>query len=452
MFPPFDEQEAYILCKKIIEGLESGSVRMVQSAVQSKERIGQGVMIGAAICKTPEGKTVMLCTVSGISKKLEIPDDFSEEKIFFVPPIVSQEKINAALFENDKEIHVLTDKINELKENRRIEKAKCKSMGDQEKFFREKRSVLTSKSLNAVYDLYNFHCIDGKMRKLTEICKKKLPPMGTGDCSAPKLLDYAFKSGFTVLSLCEVFYGGKNSTKIAGKTYAPCDERCALILPSMLGLKIIYRDSDIVVVEKQSGLLSVPGRGEEKQDSVASRIRKLFPDCIAQPSVHRLDMETSGLMVLAFTKEAHKELSRQFEEKKVYKEYTALLDGKIHEQKGTLTLYFRLDVENRPHQIWDELHGKKALTEYEKLCEEEYTAPNGAKRTVSRIKFVPHTGRTHQLRLASADIHGLKTPIIGDSLYGKCDEGERLMLHAKTLEFRHPSTGKRLRFESPEQF
>lgn len=446
MFPPFDEKKAFSVLQKIIAGLESGTVKMIQLSRESEERKNHGIMIGAAICRDKENCEIILCSVSGISRKLV----FSDKTITFVTPIVSPEKINDAIQKNDKEIHDLTDKINALKSNRKISENKYKSMSNEEKLLSEKRLKLCDESLNSVFNLYNFHCFDGKIRTLKQICGKKLPPTGTGDCSAPKLIDFAFNNNLKIISLSEVYYGKDNATKVSGKKYPPCEERCALILPAMLGLKIIYRDQELVVVEKPSGLLSVPGRGQDKQDCVVSRFKNLFPDAIEQPSVHRLDMETSGLMVLARTKETHRALNRLFEQKEVYKEYEALLSGTIPDEKasGTLELYFRLDVENRPHQIWDEVYGKKAVTEYHKIREEEYISPSGNKIIATRVKFIPHTGRTHQLRLASADFHGLNVSIIGDTLYGKCEEGERLMLNATVLEFTHPATGKRMRFES----
>lgn len=238
--------------------------------------------------------------------------------------------------------------------------------------------------------------------------------------------------------------------------YPPCDSRCSLILPAILGLEILYRDSDIIVVNKQSGVLSVPGRGPEKQDCIVNRVKKLFPDCIEQPSVHRLDMETSGLLVLAFTKEAHRELNRQFEAREVHKKYIALIDGilakKGIEKSGTMELFFRLDIENRPHQIWDRENGKSAVTQWQIENVEYYTAPDKSRRPATRVTFIPHTGRTHQLRLAAADSHGFGLPIIGDTLYGHCEKGERLLLHASELSFTHPRTKQKMDFLCPPEF
>ena len=157
-------------------------------------------------------------------------------------------------------------------------------------------------------------------------------------------------------------------------------------------------------------------------------------------------------MVLALTKGAHRELNRQFAAGEVKKQYEALLDGNLAAKKigneGELTLFFRLDIENRPHQIWDAEFGKKAITQWKMIRVEKRWLKNGGFRLSTRVLFTPLTGRTHQLRLASADNHGFGIPIIGDSLYGKCENGERLLLHARYLCFTHPISGKKIEFES----
>ncbi len=208
-------------------------------------------------------------------------------------------------------------------------------------------------------------------------------------------------------------------------------------------MTIIHQDTDIVVVVKESGILSVPGRGPEKIDSVSHRIRQMFEDCIEQPSVHRLDMDTSGLMVLALTAEAHRNLSYQFQERQTDKRYIALLEGELLEDEGTITLPFRLDVENRPIQIYDEVHGKMGTTHWKKISIE-----NG----VTRIAFHPITGRTHQLRLHAADPRGLGIPIIGDTFYGNGTGPGQLKLHACGLSFQHPRTGEQLSYTSNPSF
>lgn len=440
MFPPFDEELAFKYCKEIISLLEEKKLSLVYTTEKiSAERFANGIMIGVLVAKNSAQENKILFTVSGISRKIE--GKFHDA--IFIEPIVSNRKIMSALQKNDKKIHLLTEKLKS-----------CRKEDIQE--LQLHRSTLTSESLEKVHELYSFYCFDGKIRSLKQICKNQLPPTGTGDCCAPKLLNFAFKNNLTPLSMCEVFYGRSTEKKISGCKYSPCDERCGLILPEILGLKILYRDKDIIVVNKQSGLLSVPGRGPEKQDCVVNRVKKLFPECIEQPSVHRLDMETSGLMVLAFTKDAHRNLCRQFEEGLVQKKYVALLDGILAKkgiaQTGTMELYFRLDVENRPHQIWDSVYGKKAITEWQILNVEKYSSPLENKKNVTRVLFIPHTGRTHQLRLASADSHSFGVPIIGDTLYGHCEPNERLMLHSCYIKFTHPSTGQIMEFYCESDF
>lgn len=441
MFPQFPQELARHYCMEFISGIEDGSIILQQISQESEERKGHGIMVGALVCTDSKGQRLVLHAVSGISVEATMKKDPSTDSgttHIIVPPIVSERAIAAALAKNDKKIHELTEQIAGVHE-------------PVETTLKNQRTALTTESLLNVFSLYTFTRFDGKKITLNEIIKEhdgKLPPTGTGDCCAPKLLSYAFEHNLTPISMDEVFYGRDTPNKKNDTSYPPCDERCGYILPWILGIEILYRDSQIIVVNKQSGLLSVPGRTPDKQDCVVSRVKKLFPHCITQPSVHRLDMETSGLLVLAFTEEAHKNLSRQFEEGTVHKKYVALLDGVFNhnEYKGELQLKFRLDVDNRPHQIYDEENGKLGITEWEKVGTVLYTAPDGSKRRTTKIIFTPKTGRTHQLRLAASDPHGFGIPIVGDTLYGHCEPGERLMLHAFELEFKHPVSGAQMKF------
>lgn len=210
-------------------------------------------------------------------------------------------------------------------------------------------------------------------------------------------------------------------------------------------LDILYHDSEIVVINKPGGLLSVPGRGPEKQDCAATRLRQHFSNMIDQPAVHRLDMYTSGLMVFAITTGAHRFLSGQFEKRMVVKKYTAVVEGIIEGISGDIHLPFRLDPDNRPLQIYDPIHGKMGITKWQKI---ETTEIN------TRIEFIPLTGRTHQLRVHAAHPRpkGLGFPIVGDSLYGRGKEGDQMMLHASYLQFLHPETSTYLEFHSPPPF
>ncbi len=208
-------------------------------------------------------------------------------------------------------------------------------------------------------------------------------------------------------------------------------------------LTIQYADDHIVVVEKPGGLLAVPGRGPDKQDCIVGRLRKQFPECINQPAVHRLDMATSGLMVLALTQKAHRNISIQFEKRQVEKTYIAKLENIIEESSGEIALAFRLDPDNRPYQVYDPVQGKLGITRWRRLAIEQGQ---------TRIEFKPLTGRTHQLRTHAAHLLGLNAPIIGDKLYGKGNEGESLHLHASFLAFQHPATNQVIDFHSPAPF
>jgi len=210
-----------------------------------------------------------------------------------------------------------------------------------------------------------------------------------------------------------------------------------------LSVKILYQDTDIVVINKPGGLLAVPGRGPDKLDCVATRLQQLFEQMIVQPAIHRLDMYTSGVMVYAITALAHRTLSMQFEKRQVKKRYVALLEGSINNDRGEIHLPFRLDPENRPLQVYDPQKGKMGVTLWEKIGHEEGT---------TRIAFTPLTGRTHQLRVHSAHPLGLGTPIVGDSLYGSGKDGDKMFLHATDLRFSHPTTNQPVEFHNPAPF
>lgn len=212
-------------------------------------------------------------------------------------------------------------------------------------------------------------------------------------------------------------------------------------------LTVVHRAERFVVIDKPAGMLSVPGRGPEKRDSVATRVAAMFPDATGPISVHRLDMETSGLIVCALDAEAHRHLSRQFMEQQVEKRYLAVLEGIVEADEGEIALPLLADWPNRPRQTVDLLQGKPARTRYRVLHRDE-----AAGRT--RVEFVPLTGRTHQLRLHAAwagAAGGLGCPIVGDSLYGRAD-GSRLLLHACSLRLRDPANGQWMTFESPAPF
>jgi tRNA pseudouridine32 synthase/23S rRNA pseudouridine746 synthase len=209
------------------------------------------------------------------------------------------------------------------------------------------------------------------------------------------------------------------------------------------GLDVVYADRKIVVVNKPSGLLSVPGRGPENQDCVVNRVREMFPESRRFPSVHRLDMDTSGLMVLGITARANRELCTQFQQREVDKKYIGLLDGLVAKPEGMIDLPLRMDRFNRPYQIYDPIHGKRALTQWRRL---------GVEDGHTRVEFILLTGRTHQLRVHSAHPLGLGCPLVGDRLYGTGTGPGQLKLHAGYLRFTHPKTKEIMEFATEPPF
>ena len=381
----------------------------------------------------------------------------------WVPPVLNVQDYQAQVQQDDGAIQHLTVQIQSLEKALSQNKQMSCPAGEdsllleQLQALRRRRRQLSNQSLFAIYQLYQFPCADGGTRGFADFYPDfslgNLPPTGTGDCCAPKLFGAAFSQGLIPVSLAEFFYGAATGNRCHKEFYPPCDEKCGLVLPIMLGLEILYQDDSIVVVNKPAGLLSVPGRGEENQDCVVTRLKKLFPHCIPQPSVHRLDQDTSGILVLALTQEAHRELSRQFMVGEVYKEYQALLRGRVVASGWNhLELPFRLDVDNRPRQIYDEVHGKVGITDWKVLSYHRCSPETSPDKVLTRVCFVPRTGRTHQLRLHAMHEKGIGVPIQGDRLYGHRLPGERLMLHACLLRFTHPKTKMPVEFISPAPF
>jgi tRNA pseudouridine32 synthase/23S rRNA pseudouridine746 synthase len=279
------------------------------------------------------------------------------------------------------------------------------------------------------------------------------PPAGSGECAAPKLLQYAFANNLTPITMAEFWWGiSPNSAVRQHKNYYPaCQGRCKPILSHMLKgvkmdpnllldnlsekqeLEIIYEDEVLIVVHKPAEFLSVPGK--EIKDSVYTRMKERYPDATGPLIVHRLDMSTSGILILTKTKEANKVLQSQFINRTIKKRYVALLDGILSEDSGKIKLPLRVDLEDRPKQLVDFIYGKPAETAWKIINKESGK---------TRVHFYPITGRTHQLRVHAAHKNGLKTPIVGDDLYGI--KKNRLHLHAEFIEFLHPSTKEKMSF------
>ncbi len=332
---------------------------------------------------------------------------------------------------------------------------------DKEIFtLKEKRKRTSGRLQQMLFDQYQFLNARKEIKNLADIFQNTgLPPAGAGDCSAPKLLQYAYENDYQPLAMAEFWWGKtpKGELRKQGRFYPSCSKKCKPILGHMLeGLKVeddpmltytpegkniavIYEDDVLLIIDKPAGLLTTPSRAIK--DSVYSRMRTLFPKATGPLVAHRLDKPTSGLMIIAKSKEIYTQIQRQFIEKSVRKRYIAVLEGYLKTEAGQISLPLAIDEDNRPMQKVCLESGRSAQTEY-KIIERRN------KKTL--VEFVPLTGRTHQLRVHSAHYEGLNSPIVGDKLYGS--SAERLMLHAASIEFKHPVTEELVRFNSEPDF
>ena len=326
---------------------------------------------------------------------------------------------------------------------------------------RKTRSAALQQKLFEQFGMLNYR---GEVKNLCEIFGQtvhKTPPAGAGECAAPKLLQQAYLHGWKPIAMAEFWWGDSPKTEIRhhGHYYPACKGKCEPILQHMLqglqveenpmlkrmqvpsqNLEIVYEDPWLSVINKPAGMLSVPGK--EDAVSVYSLMREQYPEADGPLTVHRLDMATSGLMLIAKTKRVHQNLQAQFKNRLVRKRYVALLEGIVPKDKGTVDLPLCLNPLDRPRQMVHTEHGKPAITDYQVLERLD------GKRT--RIAFYPRTGRTHQLRIHAAHPRGLHCPIIGDELYG--EKADRLYLHAEYLEFTHPITGETVRITKEAEF
>ena len=321
------------------------------------------------------------------------------------------------------------------------------------------KSAASARLQSWIFQQYRVHNALGEEKTIAEVFAEKglVPPGGTGDCAAPKLLEYAYRNGLKPNAMGEFWYGAspRREVREQGRFYPSCTGKCGPLLTWMMkGLdvepnpldtataspeepKILYEDGDIIVVDKPSGMLSVPGR--TGTTSLLEWLRERYGESVE--SCHRLDMDTSGIMVYARSVACKAELERQFAEREVKKAYRARLEGGPwnHAPKGTIALPLMLDYYDRPRQMVDSQDGKPAITEYEVL---EFL-PDGS----VDVLFHPLTGRSHQIRVHAAHVRGLGHPVRGDRLYGSGRPGERLWLRACSLEFRHPTSGESMHFE-----
>ena len=389
----------------------------------------EGKMFGVLVVKAEEGLG-FLAAYSGL---LEGRNDWP----YFVPPVFDAQQPDGHFKQTERVISA---------------KGGDKQMSQELQLwlFHQYRMLNAKGETKDLVDIWqDYHC-SPRIRN-----RYPLPPGGTGDCCAPKLLQYAFSHGLRPVCMAEFWWGESPKSEIRhhGQFYPAFRGKCKPILTWMLQgldvdpnpeetgashltIEVIYQDTTLAVINKPSGLLSVPGRTEDY--SVATIAMERWPGSLP---VHRLDMGTSGLMVIAKTKEAYVSLQEQFVKRTVKKRYIALVEGIVKEPKGRITLPLIFDPMNRPRQMVDYQRGKSAVTEYEVL-----DARDG--RTL--LALYPHTGRTHQLRMHCAHPDGLGSPIVGDELYGH--KAERLCLHCDQIEFAHPVTGERMSFNLPNPF
>lgn len=315
---------------------------------------------------------------------------------------------------------------------------------------RKVRSAALQQQLFEQFRMLNYR---GDVKTLCDIFEQtvhKTPPAGAGECAAPKMLQQAYLHHWKPIAMAEFWWGNspKNEVRHHGYYYPACKGKCEPILRHMLQgleveanpmqqeaergnekLNIVYEDQWLLIINKPAGMLSVPGK--ERQTSIYDLARKAYPEAEGPMIVHRLDMATSGLLIIAKDKKTHQHLQAQFKNRSIRKKYIALLDGIVPEDEGTIELPLCPNPLDRPRQMVDTQYGKPAITYYQVLERtDKYT----------RIAFYPHTGRTHQLRVHAAHPSGLHCSIIGDELYGKKDK--RLYLHAESIEFTHPVNGQ----------
>lgn len=376
--------------------------------------------------------------------------------------LLSEDEKNVLLEElrkqSIKEQFFLKDLTKKHREQRTNVQIKLEQFQNRIIQLKRKRKQLSNDIQTQLFDQYHFLDANGKTKsvlQLFEHVENGKPPSGAGECCAPKLLQYAYQHHLKPIVMAEFWWGASPASEIRKHKlfYPACRGKCEPILGHMLQglevdpnpmkenpaegkeLEIIYEDDEIVVVNKPAEFLSVPGK--TISDSVLKRMEAYLPDATGPLLVHRLDMSTSGILLVAKNKEAHEYLQDQFIRRIVKKRYVALLDGELSEKSGVVDLPLRVDLDDRPRQLVCYQYGKSAKTEWELI-----EVKNGK----SKVYFYPLTGRTHQLRVHAAHPKGLNMPITGDDLYGV--KTNRLHLHAEQLTFKHPKSKEWMTIET----
>ncbi len=330
---------------------------------------------------------------------------------------------------------------------------------DEMSRLKEQRRQLSRELQAAMHKAYSLTNFAGQTLAIQTLARNGALPTGTGDCCAPKLLHFAAKQNLLPLAMAEFWWGPDTSDKRAGQFYGACAERCQPMMGFLLAglsaqgqgkishddlaLPLLYEDDWLVAVDKPAGLLSVPGRYGDRQDSVLNRLRHQLPQASEVVAVHRLDQDTSGVLLLARHKEAERYLRQQFQEHQTQKRYEATLQGQLDSRQGTITLPLWGNPQERPRQSVHGRRGKPCETFYQVIDQEAGT---------TRVAFYPITGRTHQLRVHAAHPLGLNAPILGDRLYGDGNGDQRLHLHAQELSFWHPGLQREMTLKATTPF
>ena len=428
------------------------AAKAVQAYIASHEEIREdadrGKMFGVLVVEIPkEGPTAIvdagrLGFLAAYSGLLAGRNDWP----YFVPPVFDAQQPDGYFKTQEREISRISRDSRESRLSRDSGDSSSKQLSQdlQTWLFHQYRLMNGRGEVKDLVDIWQEYYNRPKLLR-----KYPLPPGGTGDCCAPKLLQYAYQQGLKPLCMAEFWWGETTKTELRHHLnyYPACRGKCKPVLtwmlqgldvdpdPALLNferqeLPVVYEDEWLLVVNKPSGLLSTSGRVEEY--SVETMMQQRYPGSMI---AHRLDMGTSGLLIVAKTLEVYRNLQEQFVKHQVRKKYLAVLEPlenletldrlDILERRGTISLPLRPDLMNRPRQLVDSEHGKRAVTDYEFLSD-------------CLVALWPQTGRTHQLRIHCAHPDGLGRPIVGDELYGTREKGQRLMLHAAEIWFCHP--------------
>lgn len=385
-------------------------------------------------CHPLPDEQVLLIAYSGVVNGLVDNDHY------FVPPIYDLSVPDDFYLQEDEAISQINQEIRRLQELPKSAEVEQEIRQWQEE--RKQKSIALQLKIFSHFNICN---AQGEYHNVVDIfrdAKRGLPPGGTGECAAPRLLQYALEHKLEPIALAEFWYGTspRRYRRSHGQFYPSCIEKCSPLLaymtqgctiadiqpvPSQAEPTLLFEDERLIVVSKPAGMLSVPAK-DTSLPNVEQWLKQRYPDCrLPFMLAHRLDQATSGVLLAAKDAQTHKMLQQAFEQKRIHKRYLALLEGEVPSSCGIIHLPLCTNPDDRPRQVVDWQFGKEAITRYNVLARYEKT---------TLVELFPLTGRTHQLRLHAASPFGLDHPIVGDTLYG-VEPAERLMLHAQKIDY-----------------